>query len=89
MIRLGIAAAAFCALVLGLVILRQQLRDARAELAAAEAQITGFQEAARWRRAETQRVAEAAALDETLAMGVGADAPLSDYLRDAAGRVWP
>ena len=32
---------------------------------------------------------EAVALDNELSMGVGADAPLSDYLRGAVGRVWP
>lgn len=32
---------------------------------------------------------EAARLDRELQEGVGADAPLSDYLRRGAGRVWP
>ncbi|MFO1202999.1 MAG: hypothetical protein U1E58_10235 [Tabrizicola sp.] len=89
MIRLGIALAVLCGLVLGIVVLRAELRDTRAALAAAEAKVVGYAEADRWRRADAKRVAEAAALDETLRTGVGADAPLSDYLRTGAGRVWP
>ena len=72
-----------------LVAMAGQLSAAREDLEAAEARIAGYEEAARWRVAETKRAAEAAALDETLAKGAGADAPLSDYLRGAAGRVWP
>ena len=72
-----------------LVAMAGQLSAAREDLEAAEARIAGYEEAARWRAKETQRAAEAAALDETLAKGAGADAPLSDYLRGAAGRVWP
>lgn len=72
-----------------LVMMGGQLAAAREELEAAEARITGYQEASRWWQAETKRVADAAALDESLAREAGADAPLSDYLRNGAGRVWP
>lgn len=72
-----------------LVTMGGRLAAAREELEAANARITGYQEASRWWQAETKRVADAAALDETLAREVGADAPLSDYLRNGAGRVWP
>lgn len=72
-----------------LVTMGGRLAAAREELEAANARITGYQEASRWWQAETKRVAEAAALDESLAREVGADAPLSDYLRNGAGRVWP
>lgn len=89
MIRLGIAAAVLCGLVLGIVVLRAELRDTRAALAAAEAKVVGYAEADRWRRMDAKRVADAAALDEELRGGAGADAPLSDYLRNGAGRVWP
>lgn len=66
-----------------------QLRAARAELAAAEAELEGQRAAERFRVKEQQRAAELAAVDHDLQEGVGADAPLSDYLRAGAGRVWP
>lgn len=72
-----------------LIIQGGRLAAAREELEAAEARITGYQEASRWWQLETKRVAEAAALDESLAREAGADAPLSDYLRNGSGRVWP
>lgn len=77
--------------VFGVVLVMQagQLAAAREELEAAEARIAGYAEADRWRRVEAVRAAESAALDETLRTEAGADAPLSDYLRNGAGRVWP
>lgn len=89
MIRLGIAAAVLVALMIGILILRADLRDARAALAAAESRVAGYAEADHWRRTDAKRVAEAAALDETLRTEAGADAPLSDFLRAGADRVWP
>lgn len=85
MIRLGLMGMVV-ALVAGL---WWQLQATRSELAAARSRVAGYEEAARWRKAESKRAAEAAALDETLRQETGADAPLSDYLRGAAGRVWP
>jgi hypothetical protein len=64
-------------------------RGAVADLRAAEAQVAGYEEAARWYREDAVRVKAAAALDETLRTGEGANEPLSDYLRNGAGRVWP
>lgn len=72
-----------------LVMMSGQLAAAREALEAANARATGFEEAARWRAKDNLRASEAAAVDETLRAGNGADAPLSDYLRDGAGRVWP
>lgn len=66
-----------------------QLRMVRADLAAAEARLAGYAEAERWRLKEQQRAAGEAALDRELQEGAGADAPLSDYLRGGAGRLWP
>lgn len=66
-----------------------QLRAVRAELAAAEARLAGQEEAARFRLKEQQRAASSAAVDRQLQEGAGADVALSDYLRGAAGRVWP
>lgn len=60
---------------------------------AAEAQVGAYQEAARMRAKQDAVLADlradAAALDNDLQSMEGADAPLSDYLDDAAGRLWP
>lgn len=65
----------------------------REHLDSAEAKIGGFQEAARIRRQSDQEQArlreEAAQIDDYLNAKEGGDAPLSDYLSDAAGRLWP
>lgn len=59
----------------------------------AEARVAAYAEAAELRRQQDARQArlraEAQDLDHDLATGEGANAPLSDYLRDAAGRLWP
>ena len=93
MIRWGVAAAVVVALVLGIVALRLELKDTRAELAAAEARAAAFEEAARIHRRHVAQLeaakAEAGALDRELQEGEGADAALSDYLMRGAGRVWP
>lgn len=68
-------------------------RELSADLAAAEARTAAFEEAARIHGRHVAQLeaasAEAAALDRELQEGEGADAPLSDYLRGGAGRVWP
>lgn len=60
---------------------------------AAEALVAGYAEAARMRAVQDARLArlreDAAALDRDLQTQEGADAPLSGYLGDAAGRLWP
>ena len=65
----------------------------RERLDSAEATIGGFEEAVRIRRQSDQEQArlraEAAQLDDYLDAKEGGDAPLSDYLSDAAGRLWP
>lgn len=65
--------------------------EVRAE--AAEALVAGYAEAARMRAVQDTRLAQlrddAAALDRDLQEREGADAPLSDYMRDAADRLWP
>ncbi|MFE3836951.1 hypothetical protein [Pseudogemmobacter sonorensis] len=70
---------------------RVERTQARAE--AAEAMVSAYEEAARMRRDQDARQAalraEAQAMDHELAQGEGADAPLSDYLSGAAGRLWP
>ncbi|WP_417255372.1 hypothetical protein [Celeribacter halophilus] len=66
------------------------LRD---RLDIAEDKIGGFEDAARIRRQSDREQArlreEAAQLDDYLDAKEGGDAPLSDYLSDAAGRLWP
>lgn len=93
MIRWVAVAALVVAVALGGVILRLQLKQARADLAAAEARIATFEEVARIHLRNVQRLeaaaAEAGALDRELQEGSGADAPLSDYLGRGVGRVWP
>lgn len=54
-----------------------------------QAELAGEREAARFRFRLGEVQASAVALDTELQQGVGADAPLSDYLRHGAGRVWP
>ena len=60
---------------------------------AAEARASGYAEAIRLRREQDQRLAtlraETETMDQDLAAREGTDAPLSDYLADAAGRLWP
>lgn len=77
------------------VLLAVTVADARAvrgRLAAAEARAVAYAEAAQKTArvlAQIKAVADdAAALDQSLQEGEGADAPLSDYLRVGAGRVW-
>lgn len=64
----------------------------RARAEAAESRLVAWAEAARIRADHDRRLArlhdEAVALDHILANREGGDAPLSDYLRDAAGRLW-
>lgn len=59
----------------------------------AERKVAAYVEAAELRRQQDARQAqlraEAQSLDHDLATKEGADGPLSDYLRDAAGRLWP
>lgn len=59
----------------------------------AEQRLTAWAEAARIRAEHDRRMIrlqqEAALLDHQLAKEEGGDVPLSDYLRDAAGRLWP
>lgn len=65
----------------------------RARALAAERKVAAYAEAAELRRQQDARQAqlraEAQSLDHDLATKEGADGPLSDYLRDAAGRLWP
>lgn len=62
------------------------------DLAEAESRIAGYEAAAAVHRAHIQRLeritAEAATLDREFQQGEGADAPLDDYFRRGAGRVW-
>ena len=65
----------------------------RERLDRAESKIDGFEEAVRIRRQSDLEQArlreEAAQLDDYLDAKEGGDASLSDYLSDAAGRLWP
>lgn len=80
--------------VLGAALVAQSWRLSRAadDLAAAREKVAAYQEAARIMSAHVARQdaarAAGAAVDRELQEGVGADAPLSDYLRFGAGRVW-
>lgn len=69
------------------------LQEARADLKAAQARVVAFEKAAQIHAGHVARLQaaadDAAALDRELAEGEGADAPLSDYLRRGAGRLWP
>jgi hypothetical protein len=68
------------------------LADRDARIAALEAELAARAEAAAVLRAHNRRLeslaAERAGLIRDLQSMEGADAPLSDYLRDAAGRLW-
>lgn len=59
---------------------------------AAEARVSAYAEAARIRSRHDRQMAglaaAAAALDDDLDRMEGGDAPLSDFLRAAAGRLW-
>lgn len=66
-----------------------EVRATRAELVEAGRRLEGERAATVFRMGEAARQIEAAALDQELQQGAGADAPLSDYLRAGAGRVWP
>ncbi len=66
-----------------------RLDTLRANLTSARAQIEGYKELDKFRLKQQAAALEAAALDQELSEGVGGDAPLSDYMRRAAGRVWP
>lgn len=71
---------------------RDRALEAEAGRAAAEMRIAGYEAAAAVHRAHIQRLeritADAVALDREFQEQEGADAPLDDYLRDGAGRVW-
>nr|WP_319250518.1 hypothetical protein [uncultured Celeribacter sp.] len=66
------------------------LRGRNADLSA---QVRGYEEAARIRKRSDEEQArlrrQAAEVDTYLDTREGGDAPLSDYLSDAAGRLWP
>jgi len=85
--------AALLVLVALLAVQTWRLSEAQAARDLAQARAQSFEEAARVHARHVARLAEAqaeaAALDRELQEGVGADAPLSDYLRGGAGRVWP
>lgn len=66
-----------------------RLSAVRGELRAQAAALEGYREADRFRVRQQAADRAAAQLDRVLAEGVGANAGLSDYLRDSAGRVWP
>lgn len=66
-----------------------KLSIAERGLVKTQAELAGEREAARFRFRLGEAQASAVALDTELQQGVGADAPLSDYLRHGAGRVWP
>ncbi len=72
---------------------RHMMQEALARATAAEAQVAGYAEAAQVladERARLARLAEdAAAQDRALQDMEGADAPRSDYLGAASGRLWP
>jgi hypothetical protein len=87
MTRAALVAAAICAGLAGWLWVR--LDAVQADLAAAQAVAAGERTAARFRVALGAQAQDAAALDTELQQGAGADAPLSDYLRRGAGRVWP
>ena len=71
----------------------RKARSATARAESAEAQVQGYKEAAKIHAkylidVRAANVAWDELTNEVLNMD-GKDAPLSDYLRDAAGRVWP
>lgn len=69
---------------------RAIIAEQRAEVS--EALVDGYQQTARMRAVQDAHLAvqraDAAALDHELETQEGADAPLSDYLDAAAGRLW-
>lgn len=69
-----------------------RLAQWRERARAAEARVAAYAEAARIRSQQDRRQADLAAaaraLDADLDRLEGGDAPLSDYLRSAAGRLW-
>ena len=67
----------------------RQVQGLRADLAQARAQVEGYRVSEQFRRRAAEAAADAQTLDLELQQGSGADAPLSDYLRHGAGRVWP
>lgn len=71
---------------------RDRALEAEAGLAAAEQRIAGYEAAAAVHRAHIQRLeqitADAVVLDREFQEQEGADAPLDDYLRNGAGRLW-
>lgn len=87
MIRVGFSV--IVALAFLVAVLWGQLAAVRADLADASAALAGEREAARFRLRLGAAAQDAVTLDYQLQQGSGADAPLSDYLRGAAGRVWP
>lgn len=91
MIRYAVAAVIVLAVALGFQTWR--LNGAQADRDAALMIVAAHERAAEALRVEVVRMererVEAATLDRELQEGVGADAPLSDYLRHSAGRVWP
>ncbi|WP_112312482.1 hypothetical protein [Pseudogemmobacter bohemicus] len=91
MIRILAAVALLAALAAGVQSWRLDLARDRAE--AAEAKVSAYAEAARMRADQDRRQEalrrEAVALDQELSTMEGADGALSDYLRDAARRLWP
>lgn len=62
------------------------------DLSAAQTRIAGYEAAAAVHRAHIQRLeritADAVTLDREFQQEEGADAPLDDYLRRGAGRLW-
>lgn len=86
MIRAGLLM--ICALLVVCSALWLKLSIAERVLVKVQAELAGEKEAARFRFRLGEAQAGAAALDAELQKGSGADAPLSDYLRGAAGRVW-
>lgn len=81
------------AVVIAGVLFLQHYRHVVAQLSQAQAQIEGYKEAAKIHAdyvAELrQKNTEWDDLTEELMTMDGKDAPLPDYLRSAAGRVWP
>lgn len=73
---------------------QQGRADAALERAeAAESLVVGYREAAQMRAAQDANLArlrdDAAAIDHDLNTMEGGDAPLSGYLSDTAGKLWP
>lgn len=75
------------------VLFLQHYRHVLGKLSEAEAKIEGYEEAARIHRDYLEKLRrqtnEWSDLTNELLSTDGKDAPLPDYLRAAAGRVWP